>query len=808
MSNAIDTNSTICGCSNCCNVEDSSDFHMTSVFSNKLVYPTTSLDGSYTLFNFTYYDDSRRMLSEGRRELATNSVMKPYQLVFPWTDTGNAAFHTNIMFYEDIGYNSLNCTESFMYYGISGGIYKEIEFIEFDNSGTPMCKPNINGVLTRSEVADASDVWIAMNRLVDEGTAFYMQRNPTDDVIPKEDENGYPYSIRFESANATDVNNAGPGGLYIDFEIDVVDDYDLAEPIDATCLGIDDLMLNGNAYWLAEDGSSCTVEALGNPSGDATVLTSGREYHFKLGQVDYESCAKSITTTTSDIVFEFELHLPRDYTETVENTDAETCLYFFENNDIQTYTVSIPLDITNEVGSEFTNFRTEVSSLTPVRCDDNNLYPTPHSTLEVVLTATFPTDSSTDFDQVSNPYFGEVSNVLLWNNQAGTPQIDCEIIQENGASVKQCTFSYVSSTCEPTFVTDQGTCAFERNTNRKIVDFAVREVFPGGQYVVHQSPDIETGIDSKEFTLNLCEPADVDPTVNVNDEFEIQLKARNFYDGYAIDWDNTTGLKFDSDVAIELTVGQGAGGSIDFTSLDVIIKTILVTLKDPQSGNVITSYNFAVGDKINFMDKQWSPYYVDPIFCRFYDSTNSIDRCRPFFSDAEGRPLNDLTQGTIDNACQVTNFFSPADEDNLNTDYWVFNPKEWFLNNILTNVDVEFSVTAVIHQCGPQPTQPADSGGVRRLNAQNSIGGYQPEDTVIYVTDKIVVTFNEETGDIIDSKEITNSSTLWDEYGDLIIALAVTTGVMFVAVFSFGIYRVYNIRSKGYKQERARIHDF
>ena len=112
----LGTCSSLCACSSCCNVKDDSFAPMRGLSHRSIVFPTVSLDGTYTLINHTI-------------DAATE--LNDYQFVFPWNDVDNNAFGRQIMFVQDLAQRtqSLNCSESHMYYSLAGGESIKIDFI-------------------------------------------------------------------------------------------------------------------------------------------------------------------------------------------------------------------------------------------------------------------------------------------------------------------------------------------------------------------------------------------------------------------------------------------------------------------------------------------------------------------------------------------------------------------------------------------------------------------------------------------------------------------------------------------------------
>jgi hypothetical protein len=326
-----------------------------------------------------------------------------------------------------------------------------------------------------------------------------------------------------------------------------------------------------------------------------------------------------------------------------------------------------------------------------------------------------------------------------------------------------------------------------------LYDFSIRKDYQDGRYLIHSSPPIDTGVDHTSFNSDLCKPYDVDKVVDISDVFETELIAMNYHPApFHVDWTNTSMQKFDSDVILKFSVGQttDTGQVVNFKDIEVFITDVTVTLRDPQDLNsIISRWIFTAENKKNSMWADWLLYYKDPRFCRYYDKDDITERCNNFFIQDKGRwnkyNTEVLSTVTLDQQCQNYN-----NRDNKNIDYFLFTPQHWFLDNIYTAVNVEFQVTAKIHKCGAASSRRLLSGEYR----PEFVGGYNPEDILIYVTDSIVVSFNEETGEIIDSKKI-EKDDVWDnKYGPLVLGLIISGFVLLCMFISFGSYNMYKYR--------------
>jgi hypothetical protein len=497
---------------------------------------------------------------------------------------------------------------------------------------------DINYQLTRDEIAYTDEIYFAFNYLVDEDSDFNIMYDlsPQGLIVPEDDILEYPYVIEDGSVTALDVNEAS--AFYIDVGLDVLD-ISVTEPGENAgtgCLDIDGLFNNSNAYWLTKTGGKCNVELISGGVGDATV--DGRQYHLRIDQEDYQQCAvKDVELLNGNLTFTFRLVLPRDGTETVETSDSDNCLYFAQNENVQNITISMAQDVTADLDANFiSNFNTRVASVTPERCTDPNQYPTPHSQIKFTIEATLPSTFGTDFDSVTLPELEGLS--VEWDTVSGAQPntIPCtDYAGEAGPEddYKICQFNLRTVTCEPTYVTLDGECAFERNNTRLLTGFVLVEEMPSGQTATYPTGDINLGLDNLEFDISLCVPDDEDEAINVVDVFNVELDLQNYYTGFPVDWSETNNYTMNEDMIVRLSVGQVADSPFDFDEdLELMIKTVTVELSNPVTNDVITSYTWSPGDKANFMEYSWTPYFSDPRFCTWYNS-GATNKCEKFFVD-------------------------------------------------------------------------------------------------------------------------------------------------------------------------------
>lgn len=780
------TDDPICQCqtTECCNVDDSANTVFSGTTIVQLTYPDTSLTGSYTIVN--------QLVFNGTHDV---NVTQDYQYVVKYVNEFKTAFDKNVFIFSDS--DSLNCTEGALFYGDPASDYTEkIELLTVDVDGTSFCTLDIQSKLSDDFLADDSEVYFAFNRLVDENSDFNIMYDLSNEgsIVPIQDIKVFPYIITADTV--IPVAEASGGEFFIDVSLNVSNVDVSVDGLDPSCNSIDDLFVGGNAYWSVPGGTDCPVEVTQSGVGDATDVAIGRNYHLKIGQEDYENCSIESRVSGGNLYFDFRLVLPTDDSETVEADEG--CNYFAEPLNVQNITIIMAQDVTETVISEYvTDFTARVTTLDPVRCTDFDTYPTPHSKVKIYVNATFPSANILDFDTIGVPTFGETweSNTLLWDDSgAGTvPQYTCEQFVDpdgdldNADDYSECEFRFVSSVCEPMYETDSGECAFERNTTRFVTDFSIEQFIVGGLSATYTAPPIDSGIDYSDFTADECSPQGERDIVDVTDLFDVSLDLRNYYTDEAVDWTNTSLLTMKDDMIARLEVGVNQVSPFEFSSdLSLMIKTVTVTLKNPITGETITSYVFSVTDKENFMDYSWTPYYRDPRFCTYYNSA-ATDKCESFFVNdtrSSSYHTNDWITTIAPQECQIDGTLV-GEEDTNNADFFLFTPREWFRDNVQGYVQMEMKVQGTVHKCSDNARRALagevdDHGAMRGRELQSTPTAGRD---VLYVSDLIIVTFvtDEDGSEHVEVIKPTDKGW-FQENQVLVIVASVVAGIILVGL--------------------------
>jgi hypothetical protein len=839
----FDATDSVCACTQCCNVLNSTTFTGTDI--QQIAFPTTSLDGSYTLVDYGTHNNgqARRLSTEpsirgAERELAIIAGT-PYQHTVRYIkEDGNGKFLYNPQIYAASG--SLDCTQSHVYWRVmetetvtagvtyTAGDLMKIPLVQSTNG--PFCQMDETaGVfddgsgqgLSLKMLEQPDDVYFAFNKLVDEGANYYIQFNRIESHLlkPIDSTIQYQYKIRDNSVVVTEEEVGGEFFIRVVFDVqDIESDVD-PEP---GCLSLDDVVSGTNAYFGSEDESiKCPIVLNNAPTGDENV-GNGRTYDLKFNQSSYEDCAEALNVINGDLQFQTTMRL-------LTGSIGDNCFYFQPGSSQQAININVEADVTDRTTATLALFSTELISLTPERCTPYDTYPEPQARIKVQINVTYAVDSGNSIARVTSsiPTFSNSPINLVPDSQGGGDAFVCTDVTTAQGTLKECTYYFVSDACERIYTTQNSECAFEYNSTRLIEDLVFQENYAGGYFVVRRSEPIDTGLQATAFALSLCEAPDEAPAIDVSDTFNSSIALRNYYDGVPVNWGNTTGVSFNDNMIVRLGVGEEAGATFD--NIELFIKTVTVTLRNPTENRFINQFSFNVLEKENLMGHSWTFFYEDPVFCSYYNANggngDSGDKCQPFFDPFSDQTTRwngynsggSLSQSAINNVCQRSNVGSSGSDsrnvlDNRNLDHFMFNPNKWFADNVNAFMEVTVSVNAVIQKCGVNETIPT----ARLLEAADSMGidrnlqTLDPESQILYISKDIIVTVGGENGTTVTVVE-TEEKSIWEEHTGLLAGLIALSSVLFCVIFvGFGYFRIW--RDSGdsvvVSQDAAGFHNF
>lgn len=806
----------ICACGECCNVDNTTTF--TGSTFKSLVYPSVSLYGTYTLID---YGSHRRLSSTERSFRSLQSTPgTPYQHVIRYTkEDGDGKFLYNFQLSSSTG--TINCDDSHVYWRVmedevidptltyTAGELKQIPLKKSDIG--EFCEMDYKGIISMKMMEQPDEVYFAFNDLVNEGDTFYLQfsRLPHTLLEPIDTTLQYQYAIKPGSMAVQQVRAGGE--FYMEVRFDVLDIETDVDP-DPSCLSLDEVVSSQHAYFGSDSGGiSCPVQYATAPVGDETTDV-GRRYTLRFNQSQYEDCAESIVASGSTIDFSTTLRL-------LTGAVGENCFYFQPGSSEQEIKIQVQADVTEDVDSVFTQFSSELISITPQRCEPIADFIVPQVTLKVVLNVTFATVSGSSIERITSsiPYLEDPSFQLVPDTVAGGDSYVCTTTTSSAGDYVQCQYYFVTNKCERIYSTEGGDCALEYNTTRLIHDLVFKENYDGGLFVVRRSAPIPTGLQATYFDSALCEAKDEVPVIDVTDQFPSSIGLRNYFDGEPVDWTNTTQMSFNDKMIVRLGLGEEASATFD--NVELFIKTVTVTLRDPNvPGRVINQATFNVREKSNLMGNSWMFFYTDPVFCSFYDSRGGVvpggdldpeHKCQSFYDPFDNElvrwtPHNTqkFGQAAIDDVCQVT-----RGADTRNTDFFMFDPKVWFADNVNAYMEVTVAVNGVLHLCGENQTIPTN----RMLQAEDpSPDVPNPSSTVIVVTkEQVIVVGGPGDSNVVVSTG-SSSSSMWEDNTALLSTLVAICSLLLLYILVVVGMKVCERYGKGdYRAAtKSRIHDF
>lgn len=747
-----------CACENCCYV-DSVDFAYKNLVS--VDYPAISYNGTYTVLADGGTHDIDGITYDGT----------PYKYVIRYLNSKDTTWSYNLRFFAVDSDNAINCDEIKLYYGSEDGstVFHKYDLTLNEETDTSYCKIVMQYDLSRDELADNSRVYIAMNDFVDELSSFRIMPDSNDAIYPADDIEDFQFYLNKTALTAV----VDDGAYYIDIDLSVMDINQAAQEAECEELGA----LMATAY-LAGDAENCTLAQLtGSEWTDIPDYATMTTYRFMLPQADFEKCAKSVISDGTTVTFTSTLHLP------VRNT-GNTCYYFQPGFEKQTISISLAAEIDETDTTIYTTFGSELTTLEIERCTPISDYVIPQAIVKLIVRTT-STYEDVEVNEESYPKIGDLTLYGGWDADIATPVAtkNCstsETTDDAGNSVTVCDHWFHTRVCSKLYTTYDNECAFERTDLESITNLNFYEYMDATFHYTHRTARIDTDLSSTEFSATMCVSPEDDSIVNVEDEYPSSLKILNYNiedledgesDMLSLNWttaDDTVN-RFDRPLLLRMAVGEESG--VSFSSLELFIKNVVVTLREPTGSNeILTEMSFNVAEKISFMQTSWSLFYSDPVYCAYYDSSNVDERCTEFFTDTRVNALNDdeaeLDSARIDNICQRDSY--ALTNDTKNSDYFRFDPRIWFADLYdRASLRVEISVTAVIQSCGA-----AESRRLREITKTTSYLRTNPSaaagssrelassDSVMYVSNDVVVIFGSSTNTTVTTVSSANFDTM------------------------------------------------
>lgn len=799
LATAQDTDDPFCACTDCCYVDNTTDFSYKNLVS--LTFKDVSFSGEYTIlddggtheFNGTTYDGT------------------PYQYVVKYRNDPLTEFDNNVrIFSADTG-ATLNCSESFVYYFKADGTPIKLDLILESEDGFSYCSIDIDEKLTRDEINDYNaygGVYFAFNHLVEERTEFRIMFDIDNRVVPIDDVMDYQY---FLNTTTLDAGNE-ESDFWIKFILEISDINDMA--VDGSCLSFSDVMQD---LYLGPDDAdadrigNCTLGFFpGFVEPSAPGFGETVTYEFILPQSKYERCAEQISSNGDEIVFHSTLNFPT-------KNDEETCFYFQPGFSRQPVTITIDADVSEQVTETFEQYSIELLEMDIERCTPIEDYIIPQAQLRFIIRTTFAGDSNDlSWVQASVPYIngetGESFDLFGGHSlDSDASTFNCTTYDEGlSTEYTECWHYFKTKKCENIYTArnDDGdeVCAFERNNTRFIHNLEFRQELEGGLFVSHRSARLDTNLEFTFFPESSCTaPGDRAP-INVNDVFPSNLVVRNFYYGVATNWTNTSDVSFNDNIILRLGVGEEAGTQLN--DLAVFIKTVVVTLADAND-IVLSQFTYNVAEKEQFMQVGWSLFFNDPHFCSWHDDALA-NTCQSFYDSNTDRWNSGMDQTRVNQVCQLQNTF-PGEADTRNTDFFAFNPPTWFVD--LVNrpyLKVTFTVNGVLYECEDLQRRRLEASDDVPRDIRRKLQANQ--NSIMYVSDELVIIFGENAEGEEEVVIIEESPSSSSETRTIGIVLGAVGGVLLLVALVFALAKGCKKRDSqsvvGFMRVGANVDDF
>lgn len=555
-----------------------------------------------------------------------------------------------------------------------------------------VCVAEMDGKLTRSQLADPSNMWLAS---VDSAANVFVNYNTSRSVIPKDERLFYRFSVQgFSSQNYED------GTAFI---FDVVDIEHNDTDFDPYACHTDVTQAAGNI--ISSGGCSITVEPDSEINGGVTSLV------YKMPRSRYAECAADLYVEDGQpVVFNGRLDLPAPGA-------SGLCHYFQEYDYTRNYQISMERNLITELGESTTNdissFYRNITKVLIQPCEGSGMdYHTPMARFVFDLLVKYTGTRSSD----------TLGTGTLHPGGYAINDVD-GIINTCNNIAKTCNYRLESTKCERLYqYVDSGNqeekCVF--NSDLFLNYHATfTETLDSGLSITHplRVPTMAQGL---TFARSACyKPLDTS-VEDVSDKYAVSLAALN-HDPNGMDWTTaaSNSLVWDAPLVIRLAVDDLSSRA------EVQITDVTFKVTEIATGNAVgqSEYTLSRSEKLRTMGGPSTSYYNDAHFCRYYDS-NSLDsnKCTAFYESLFGTPFrwNNYMESVKDNL--PSKFHCTADPSSIinehNSDYFTFSLGNWVLTKPFdVPIRVEASVTGTIEACQPTTVR-QDAGKAEQIIKQ------------------------------------------------------------------------------------------
>lgn len=246
-------------------------------------------------------------------------------------------------------------------------------------------------------------------------------------------------------------------------------------------------------------------------------------------------------------------------------------------------------------------------------------------------------------------------------------------------------YVFKSTECRRSYLTsDELNCVVDRFNDNILREMGV-VVTTDGSDVTHDFEVVNTALENTLFPASYCDAFGNVNATNVTDTYTATLTARNLPNP---NWGTEPNfVAFYDQIILQMVLDDGG----TLTSSDFQIQTVTVTVRDPSDDEIIAQKTFNKGDKEILHPFDWTGYYDDVHYCTYHYSNNTC----PVFYESGSERINDYfptLSPLLPSICQTA-------IDNSTSDYFTFNPPNWFTSPQIPTVDIEFYVVGTLHLC-------------------------------------------------------------------------------------------------------------
>jgi hypothetical protein len=574
-----------------------------------------------------------------------------FSTVIKWApETGHPLTHTFDLYTVDTTADVISCGSSKIW---NNGLVSVVgESHARSGSSQTYCRFVISDTFRRADLLDPSELYFLFNGIVTPGVTVFIDRTTDYTVTPLADTIYYLYELFQTTMSTTSTYTV------IALEIDLIE-YNTP---DFQGIGSCDTIADSVA---TIDVSGCTLaqEMSDNVAG---------VYTFHLPKTQYDTCSDVVSVGTDVVTYESIITLP------INGTGP--CYYFRNGDHQQVLNIMVTSIISGNTSTvETGDVSMDVWGYDLVRCDPL-LYVLPMHKSVFYINYTHYGGTSDLSSDVNSPtqYLDDINNPVTL--------IDTECVVHPSGVGTECFYTYMSSVCMAVFTTsDEESCVTDRFNDNVLYNLGVI-ITTDSVARTYAFNTTNTALENTLFNISYCEsPANIIAS-NVTDAYDASLTARNLDDPvWGVD---PTSINLFDELIVQMVVGTNDLGTSDFQ-----ITTVVVTVSDPSNGIVIAQKTFNKGDKVALHTYEWTSYYDDCHFCSWHNANNT---CEAFYNPLAGGRINNFTTSIViprlDQVCQTG-------IDNSTSDYFTFNPYNWFVSPQLPFVDIDFSVVARVNLC-------------------------------------------------------------------------------------------------------------